>query len=135
MKNKKQPIRQMSIFDVKPPEAALADEPALSKLENDVKRYVYKNYRGKKNAIAMKDLANEFNISKREVRDVMANITEKSIIDFDSGANGYFACKPGELRDSHRIKRTLGSVRRIVKGNPKMLKLFFKELNMIRKEL
>ncbi len=128
-------VKQMSIFDKYTPEEALADEKGLTMLENEIKRYVYLNFRGKKNGIPMKKLAERFNLTAREVREAMANITEKSIIDFDSGPTGYFACKPGERRDYNRIKRTIGSVRRVINGNPEMLDLFYAELNTIRKEL
>lgn len=132
---KKIKMKQISIFEVDINEDLLESEKGLTELENKIKRYVYLHFRGKENGILMKDLAERFNISEREVRDVMANVTEKSIIDFDSGPTGYFACKPGERRDSHRIRRTIGSVRRIIKGNPKMLELFYDELNTIREEM
>lgn len=132
---KKTKIKQISIFEIDINEDLLEAEEGLTELENEIKRYVYLHFKGKSNGIPMKDLAERFNISEREVRDVMANVTEKSIIDFDSGPTGYFACKPGERRDSHRIKRAIRSVRRIINGNPEMLKLFYNELNTIRDEL
>ena len=67
-------VKQMSIFDKYTPEEALADEKGLTMLENEIKRYVYLNFRGKKNGIPMKKLAERFNLTAREVREAMANI-------------------------------------------------------------
>lgn len=127
-------ITQMSIFDFNEKEL-ISYEKQLSDLENRIKVYVYENHRGRTNGVSMNVLAEKFDVSTREIRDYMANITEKSIIDFDSGDYGYFACLPGEPRDHNRVKRTIGSMRRIVTGNPNKLALFYEELNKLKSEL
>jgi len=126
---------QLTIFDLIEVNEIDAYEPQLTNLENEIKSYVYSYHKGKKNGIAMSDLAIKFNVSDREVRDLMARITQKSVIDFDSGDFGYFACEPGEPRDWNRVKRALGTIRRICKGDPKKLEMFYKELNILKNEL
>lgn len=125
---------QITIFDLIEVIEIDAYEPQLTDLENEIKSYVYSYHKGKKNGILMADLAIKFNVSEREIRDLMASITQKSIIDFDS-ANGYFACGPGEPRDWNRVKRCISTIRRICKGDPKKIDMLYKELNILKNEL
>ena len=90
---------QITIFDLMKVNQVDAFEPQLTNLENEIKSYVYNYHKGKRNGILMADLAAKFNVSEREIRDLMASITQKSVIDFDSSDYGYFACAAGEPRD------------------------------------
>ncbi len=126
---------QITIFDLMEVNQVDAFEPQLTNLENEIKSYVYNYHKGKRNGILMADLAAKFNVSEREIRDLMASITQKSVIDFDSSDYGYFACAAGEPRDWNRVKRAVGSIRRICKGDPKKLEMFYKELNILKNEL
>ncbi|MFH8093208.1 MAG: hypothetical protein QXM38_04675 [Candidatus Aenigmatarchaeota archaeon] len=126
---------QITIFDLIEVIEIDAYEPQLTDLENEIKSYVYSYHKGKKNGISMSDLAIKFNVSERKVRDLMERITKKSVIDFDSGDDGYFACEAGEPRDWNRVKRALGMIRRICEGYPKRIEIFYKELNTLKNEL
>ncbi len=119
-----------------------AYDPNLTKLENRIKDYIFKHHKGYENGISQKNLSSVFGLGYEEdggrnVRYIMVNITEKSMIDFDSGYYGYFACIPekGEIRNGNRINRTLGTIKTIVKSNPNTLNLFYKELNELKAEL
>lgn len=125
---------QLTIFDLIEVNEIDAYEPQLTDLENEIKSYVYSYHKGKKNGILMADLAAKFNVSERKMRSLMASITQKSVIDFDS-SYGYFACEPGEPRDWNRVKRALSTIRRICKGDPKKLEMLYKELNILKNEL
>lgn len=120
----------------------MADEPCLTLLENNIKRYIYVNHKGYQNGISAKDLSDRFDLGfeddgGRALRRTMAKITAKSIIDFDSGNYGYFACikSKGEIRNGNRIRRAIGSLKTIIEGDPKAANIIYSEMYKIRQSL
>lgn len=134
---------QLNLFDLLEQTIEItAYDPNLTKEENEIKDYIYNNHKGYQNGITQKELSEIFELGfeedgGRSVRRIMANITEKSFIDFDAGDYGYFACikEHGEIRNGNRIKRTISSLKMIANGNPDSLRIIYKALDEIKAEL
>lgn len=133
-------MKQTSIFDFlgKNIDKA-ADESNLTALENEIKRYIYLYHKGYNNGISAKNLSDRFDLGfesdgGRYLRKIMANITAKSVVDFDSGNYGYFACvkENGEIRNGNRIKRAIGSLETIIQGDPKAANIIYSEIHRIK---
>jgi hypothetical protein len=136
-------MKQTNIFDFLGKNIDVtADEANLTDLENNIKRYIYVNHKGYQNGISAKDLSDRFDLGfeddgGRALRRTMAKITAKSIIDFDSGNYGYFACikSKGEIRNGNRIRRAIGSLKTIIEGDPKAANIIYSEMYKIRQSL
>lgn len=131
-----------NLFDYGNNAELMADEPCLSLVENNIKRYIYVNHKGYQNGISAKDLSDRFDLGfeddgGRNLRRIMAKITAKSIIDFDSGNYGYFACikSKGEIRNGNRIRRAIGSLKTIIEGDPQAATIIYSEMYKIRQSL
>lgn len=136
-------MKQTNIFDFLGKNIDVtADEANLTDLENKIKRYIYLHHKGYKNGISAKDLSKRFNLGfekdgGRYLRKLMVNITAKSIIDFDSGNLGYFAClkENKEIRNGNRIRRAIGSLETIIEGDPKAADIIYSEMYRIKSGL
>lgn len=133
-------MKQTTLFDFVGETIDLTkDEPNLTELENRIKRYIYLYHKSYQNGISAKDLSDKFDLGfdddgGRALRKLMANITAKSLIDFDSGNYGYFACikENGEIRNGNRIKRAIGSLETIIEGDPKAANIIYREIYRIK---
>lgn len=119
-----------------------AYDPNLTKLENRIKDYIFKYHKGYENGVTQEEIGEIFDIpyktdDSRKVREILNNIKNKSLIPFDSGSFGYFACiiEKGERRNGHIIKRTTGSIERTVKADPGLINYYYKFLNELKAEL
>lgn len=133
-------MKQTTLFDFLGKHIDLAaDESNLTDLENEIKRYIFLNHKGYENGISAKNLSKKFNLGYEEdggrhLRRIMAKITAESIVDFDSGNFGYFACvkENGEIRNGNRIRRAIGSLETIIKGDPRAANIIYSEIHRIK---
>lgn len=133
--------KQLTLFE-ETKEELLQDDPNLTELENEIKNYIYENHRGRKNAISGSALSKRFDLNYENdtgvgVRRIMKRIKTKSIIPFDSGRNGYWACakEKGEYRNGHILKRTRGTIRTLLENDPNASKILFSMIHDVQAEI
>lgn len=81
-----------------------------------------KQYVGEENAISAKDLSKHFGMSERNLRDIISEIRESSVLQLviGSSANGYFVCREEEFSAmNNRLKAAAFSLLKVAYANEK----------------
>lgn len=81
-----------------------------------------KQHVGEENAISAKDLSKKFGISERNLRDIISEIRESSVLQLviGSSANGYFVCMEEEFfAMNKRLKSAAFSLLKVAYANEK----------------
>ena len=88
-------------------------------IEVRVSNYLLQCHKGKSNSIPMTNLARLFNVSEREIREIIFTITDNGITAVGTSSKGYFIPKDmTELLEANDMlaSRIKGSIRRYAKN-------------------
>lgn len=77
---------------------------------------------GEENAISAKDLSKRFGVSERNLREIISEIRESSVLQLVIGSNnkGYFVCRESEFSAmNNRLKAAAFSILKVAYANEK----------------
>ena len=107
----------------------------LDPLAQYIEEYLVEYHFGEDDPLPMKELAGLFSINERLVRKMVNEIRVNGTYYIVGSIKGYYAVKKHEYIDYKMKAKTVNSMNRLVKSNPKMLNSLYLALNELKKEM